>query len=165
MNPYLHTFTAIHSILRYFVIILTLVVAIQSVIGIQKKGQFVKGNRLAALFMLISCDLQLLAGLAVYYLGGHLLLIQKGQAMANRASRFFALEHPLAMVIGIVLVHFAYNTAKKTLPDGKKFSRIFWASFVALFLFVSQTPWPYKKDTGRPWLPGMTTATEQPVNA
>ena len=169
MNPQLHTFISVHSILRYLVILLTLVVAIQSVIGLQKKGPFLKGNRLTALFMLISCDLQLLVGLAVFYMGGHLQMLQKGQAMANHATRFFAVEHPLSMIIGIILVHFAYNTAKSPFPDAKKFKRMFWSSFIALFLFVSQTPWPYKKDIGRPWFPGSgsgdTTTIVQPVNA
>lgn len=165
MSPYFHQFTAVHSVLRYFVILLTLVVVIQSVIGMQKKSPFIKGNRLTALFMLISCDLQLLAGLAIYYLGGHLLLLQKGQATANHYNRFFAIEHPLSMVIGIVLVHFAYNTAKRSMKDSQKFKRIFWSSFIALFLFVSQTPWPSKRDISKPWLPGMTTVDTAATHA
>ena len=158
MSPYLYYFSFIHSLLRYFVIILTLIVVVQSIVGMQSKGTFKDGNRKMALFMMISCDLQLLAGLAVYYLGGHLLLIQKGMAMSDHYNRFYAMEHPLSMIIGIVSVHLAYKTAKKTMDDAKKLKKIFWFAFIALFLFVSQTPWPSKKDTSKPWLPGMATA-------
>lgn len=160
----LHTFLSIHNVLRYFVILLTLVVAIQSVMGMQRKGSFSKGNRMTALFMLISCDLQLLAGLAVFYLGGHLARISQGQAMTSHYNRFFAVEHPLSMLIGIILVHYAYNTAKSPLTDSKKFRRMFWASFIALFLFVSQTPWPSKRDIARPWLPGMSVSATPATN-
>lgn len=158
MTPYLYYFSFIHSLLRYFVLILVLIVAVQSLIGMQKKGTFKEGNKKMALFMMIACDLQLLAGMAVFYLGGHILMIQKGMVMSNHYNRFYTMEHPLSMVIGIVLVHVAYSTAKKAMVDTKKFKRMFWFTFIALFLFVSQTPWPSKKDTSKPWLPGMATA-------
>ena len=152
-------FIFIHSLLRYFVIMLTLVVAVQSVIGMQKKGTFKAGNKKTALFMMIACDLQLLAGLAVFYLGNHLQAIQQGGFMGDRASRFYNMEHPLSMVIGIVLVHLAYNTAKKAMNDSTKFKRMFWFSFIALVLFVKQSPWPSSKDVKKPWLPGVGMST------
>ncbi|PQJ10562.1 hypothetical protein CJD36_011345 [Flavipsychrobacter stenotrophus] len=155
-----------HSLLRYFVIILTLVVAVQSVMGMQKKGAFKAGNKKTALFMMIACDLQLLVGLAVFYLGNHLQAIQQGGFMSDHSSRFYNMEHPLSMVIGIVLVHLAYSTAKKAMVDSTKFKRMFWFSFIALVLFVKQTPWPSSKDVGRPWLPGVAmTTTSSPAHA
>lgn len=157
MNQYLHTFLSIHNILRWAVIIATMAATVLSLMNMQSKQPFAKRTRLASLFALISCDLQLLAGLAIYYLGGHVLMLKKGGAMANHYSRFFALEHPLSMLIGIILVHFAYNTVKGHLGDAKKLKRVFWASFVALFLFVSQTPWPSKRDISRPWWPASAT--------
>lgn len=110
-----------------------------------------------ALFMMISCDLQLLAGLAVYYLGGHILMLKNGTATASHYNRFYSIEHPASMIIGIVLVHVAYSVAKKAMDDAPKFKRLFWYSFLALFLFMAQTPWPSKKDIGKPMLPGMAS--------
>lgn len=158
MNHYLHTFLTAHNILRWAVIIATLAATVLSLMNMQSKQPFEKRTRLAALFALISCDLQLLFGLGVYYLGGHMLMLKKGGVMANPTSRFFAIEHPLTMVIGIVLVHYAYNTAKGTLSDSKKLKRVFWASFIALFLFLARTPWPSNRGTSRPWWPASTEA-------
>ncbi len=149
------TLIFVHSLLRYFVIILTIVVAAQAVMGMTGNKTFTPGNRKAALFMMIACDLQLLVGLGVYFLGGHLQAMQQPGAMANHYTRFYGMEHPMSMIIGIVLVHLAYKAAKSAMGDAQKFKRVFWFAFIALLLFVSQTPWPSKKDTAKPWLPGM----------
>lgn len=164
MSSSLHYFNFIHSLLRYFVIITTLVVVLQSIMGMQGKKTFTNGNRKSALFMLIACDLQLLAGLAVFFMGGHMQAVQQGGFMSNHYSRFYNMEHPVSMILGIVLVHVAYSTAKKAMEDSRKFKRIFWFAFIALLVFVAQTPWPSGKDTAKPWLPGMTTTTA-PTNA
>lgn len=155
MNSLFSTFSGLHNILRYLVLIFTIVVVAQSLIGFAQKKTFVKGNRLMALFMMISCDIQLLAGLAVYYLGGHLLMLKEGTATASHYNRFYSIEHPASMIIGIVLIHIAYSTAKKNMDDTRKFKRMFWYAFIALFLFMAQTPWPSKKDVGKPLFPGM----------
>lgn len=157
MSSLFSTFAGLHNVLRYFVLIFTMIVAVQSLLGFTQKKTFGKNNRLMALFMMISCDVQLLAGLAVYYLGGHLLMLKTGTAVANHYNRFYSIEHPAGMIIGIVLVHVAYSIAKKSMDDVRKFKRMFWYSFIALFLFMAQTPWPSKKDVGKPMLPGMAS--------
>jgi hypothetical protein len=58
MSPYIVYFNNIHSILRYFLLIFTLIVVVQSLMGMLGKKEFAKTNRKMALFMMISCDLQ-----------------------------------------------------------------------------------------------------------
>ncbi len=148
----------LHSILRYLVLLFTLVVALQSLMGLMGKKEFAKGNKMTALFMMISCDLQLLVGLALLFMNGHLQSLSTPGAMSNKGVRFFALEHPLAMIIGIVLVHIGYSIAKKDIPSPKKFNKLLWFSAIAFLLFVSQTPWPGKAIVGRPLFPGMSVS-------
>ena len=156
MSNSLYYFTILHSLLRYVVLLLTLLVAAQSLSGLLGKKNFTAGNRKSALFMMISCDLQLVIGLAVYYLSGQLMNIKNGVATTGRYNLFFSIEHPATMIIGIVLIHLGYAAAKKNLPDSGKFKRLFWYSFIALFLFVAQTPWPGKQIVGKPWFPTQT---------
>ena len=156
MHSYQVIFNGIHNIFRYFVLLSVLIVVIQSLMGMQGKKEFTPGNRKMALFMQIFCDMQLLIGFAVYYFGGHLQSIQAGTATASHYSRFYTIEHPLSMLIGIVLVHLGYAVAKKNMDSDRKFKRLFWYSFIALFLFVAQTPWPGKKDVGRPLVPSFS---------
>lgn len=156
MHQYQTIFNGLHSTFRYLVLISVLVVMIQSLMGMQGKKTFTPGNRKAALLMQIFCDIQLLLGLAVYYFGGHLQAIKEGRAAADHYSRFYNIEHPVSMLLGIVLVHLAYGIAKKSMDSAPKFKRIFWYTFIALFLFVAQTPWPGKKDIGRPFTPSFS---------
>lgn len=155
MRTYLDCFPTIHSILRYFVLIFTLIVAAQSLMGMTGKKEFGQSNKKMALFMLIFCDIQLLVGLAVYYLGGHILMLKTGAAVTNHYNRFYSIEHPLGMLIAIILIHVGYNVTKKVMDSDRKFKRLFWCSFIAFVIFVAQTPWPGKKDVGKPLFPGM----------
>ncbi len=158
MSSSLGLFISAHSLLRYIVILCTLAVAAQSLIGLLGKKQFGAGNRKVALMMMISCDIQLLLGLAVFYLGGHMHTFSTPGGMHDRYSRFYAMEHPMSMIIGIVLVHVGYSIAKKNMDNGRKFMRLFWCSFIALFIFVAMTPWPSKQIVGKPFMAAVTVS-------
>lgn len=144
----------LHSILRYLVLILAAVVAIQSLIGLVSKGTFKKGNRMTALFLMIGCDVQLLLGFILYYtkvIGTGML--SGGNVMKDPYIRFYAMEHAVSMILGIVLVHLAFRVAKKTMDDGAKFKKILIFSGLAFVLFFAMIPWEGKKNVGRPNIP------------
>ena len=151
--PYILYF---HSILRYLVLIFAVVVVIQSLLGMMQKKKFVKTNRMMALMLLIFCDLQLVFGFVLYYY--KLIetgILKSGTVMTDRYSRFFAVEHSVSMVLGIVLIHVCYSVAKKHMDDDRKFKRMFWCAFIALALFMAMTPWEAKQVVGRPNVPVM----------
>jgi chromate transport protein ChrA len=156
MLPYLSNILYLHSILRYFILALAIVVAFQSLLGMMRKQQFKKGNRLMALFLLIFCDLQLIFGIALYYYklvnSG---LMQSVNVMKDTYARFYAVEHSVSMIVAIVLVHVAYSIAKKNMDSDRKFKRMFWCSFIALALFLAMIPWEGKQVVGRPNIPTM----------
>jgi hypothetical protein len=60
------------------------------------------------------------------------------------------------MIIAIILVHIGYKVAKKNIDDNKKFKRLFWYVFVALVIFMAQTPWQGKLDIGKPNIPQLS---------
>jgi len=145
-------FIALHSIFRYVVLLTTLIVFVQSLMGMMGKKEFTPGNRKGALFMMISCDIQLLLGLVVYMMGGFASGLGNG-GMANHYSRFYGMEHPLSMVIAIVLVHVGYSAAKKNTGSDRKFKVLFWCSLLALLIFLAMTPWAGRADIGKPMFP------------
>jgi hypothetical protein len=61
--------------------------------------------------------------------------------MGNSLSRLFALEHPLTMVLGIVLITIGYSKAKRTADDRTKFKLIAWCYGIGLVLILSRIPW------------------------
>jgi hypothetical protein len=146
----------LHSIIRYFILFFALIVAAQSLVGMMGKKQFGKGNKMFALALLIFCDLQLVFGLILYYTfvisSG---MLKSGMVMKDPASRFWAVEHSVGMIVAIILVHIGYSVAKKPIENEKKFKRLFWCSFIALCIFVATIPWQYKQVVGRPNIPVM----------
>jgi hypothetical protein len=152
-----------HSILRCFILLFMLMVIVQSLAGMLGKLEFKKINKTGALVMMIMCDVQLLLGLAVYMMNGWQGTMARPGAMADKYSRFFGLEHPLMMVIAIVLVHLAYAVAKRNMDADRKFKRMFWFTLIALFLILSRIPWPGEAVVGRPFLPKMGVIKTQSV--
>lgn len=156
MQPYLNNILYAHSILRYFILLFAIIVVVQSLVGMMGKKKFQKPNKMMALGLLISCDLQLLFGLALYYYKlvapG---LLQGGNIMKDTYTRFYAVEHSLSMIVALVFVHIGYNVTKKNMDDDRKFKRLFWCSFIALAIFLAMIPWEGKQVVGRPNFPSM----------
>lgn len=157
MQSYMQHFIFLHSILRYFILAFGLLVAASSLVGMLGKKEFRKSHKMSALGLMIFCDIQLLLGFILYYqkviASG---MLSAGGVMKDTYSRFYAVEHSLAMVIGIVLVHVGYSVTKKNMDADRKFKRLFWCSFIALGLFLAMIPWEGKQVVGRPNIPHMT---------
>jgi len=147
----------LHSILRYLILLVALWAILQMASGLNGKKVFSKADKRPALLFLILMDLQLLAGLFLYFAGawGWTSIRSYGMAavMRNDMTRFFALEHEVGMVIALILVHAGYAATKRNISDQKKFSRAFWLFLVAFLFILSFIPWPFRESLGRGWMP------------
>ena len=150
-------FLFLHSILRYFILLFALIVTVQSLIGMMGKKRFMKINKQMLLVLMIFCDIQLLLGFVLYYTKiiatG---VLSGGGVMKDTYSRFYAVEHTVAMIIGIVCVHLAYMFAKQNMDNDRKFRKLFWCSFIALGVFMAMIPWEGKQVVGRPNIPHLS---------
>ena len=154
MLSHLYNIIFLHSLLRYFILLFALVVTIQSLVGMMGNKKFTKMNKQGALALLIFCDLQLVLGAILYfYKVIQTGVFSSGNVMKDPYNRFYAVEHSLAMIIAIVLVHVGYTVTKKNMDDDRKFKRLFWCSFVALGIFMAMIPWEGKQVVGRPNIP------------
>ena len=149
----------LHNIMRWVVLLFALLAIFKSLGGMNGGKTFTPGNRRTALFFMISCDIQLLIGLALYFMGPWgIKNIQNqgmGAVMKDATSRFFAVEHNTGMLIAIILVHIGYSAIKKYIPDSAKFKKLFWFSTIALLIMLLTIPWPFREMIGRPLFPGM----------
>ena len=59
----------IHSILRWLVLIVAIYAIVKSLIGMMNKSSFTESDNKAGLFLTIVCDMQLLIGLVLYFVG------------------------------------------------------------------------------------------------
>ena len=156
MLSYFPAIRFFHSILRYFILLFAVIVVIQCIWGILGKKQFGKPNKLATLLLLISCDVQLLVGLALYFIGGWFHQLSSPGLMKNAYTRFYAVEHTAGMIVALILVHIGYKIGKKSMDSDRKFKRVFWFIFIALAIFFATIPGQGRQIVGRPNIPTLS---------
>lgn len=126
----LHT----HSLLRYFVLIMLVVVV---VIALQKwlgKKPYTGLDNKLGLYLFIFTHLQLLIGLVLYFVSP---VVQfNSGTMKNAGLRYWAVEHISLNIIAIVLITLVRITSKKMADDNAKHKRMFVFNALALLVII-----------------------------
>lgn len=133
----------LHSFLPYLLLTVLLFAFVKSVIAYRGKRPHTEGHRKNGLIVLILAHIQFLIGGVLYFVspmstGG---LNDLGAAMKDPTLRLYTLEHPLMMILAIVLITMAYSKSKKDISDQlkHKVKSIYFGT--ALFLILSRIPW------------------------
>lgn len=135
----------LHSYWAYLVLGVLLITIINSIVGLAGKKEFVVKDFRLALFSLIVTHIQLLIGLILWFVSPTgLKAIQNmgmGEAMGNSAIRLNVIEHPLMMIIAVVLVTIGYSKHKKKMESSAKFKTIVLFYILTLVVILSRIPW------------------------
>jgi hypothetical protein len=135
-----------HSYLAYVALAVLFIAVANAILGLAGNKMFTleKDFRIS-LFALILVHLQLLLGLALYFVSSNgFYAIQEfgmGVVGKNPAARLLALEHPLINIIGIVLITIGWSRHKKFMEGNKKFRTIAIFYGLGLVLILSRIPW------------------------
>ncbi|MEY3152952.1 MAG: hypothetical protein RLZZ333_1549 [Bacteroidota bacterium] len=148
----------LHNLLRWIILVLLVVSVLKSYNGWKSNKTFMAGDKKIWLFTMISAHITLLLGLYQWTLGRFGLFTyvkpEGVSMMKDPTLRFYQMEHPVMMIIAIVLITLAYGNAKKAVPDDQKFKKAFQLFSVALIVILLAVPWPFR-EIGRPLFPGM----------
>lgn len=150
----------LHSALRWVILILLILMIIRSWAGRNGNRSWSEGDRKSALFLMISCHLQLAIGLYQWFTGdwGLALIQANGMAdtMKNAVSRFYVIEHTIGMLVAILLSTMAYSLSKKNTEDKVKYGKLFMYYTITFLLIMISIPWPFREvGLNRSWFPGM----------
>lgn len=126
----LHT----HSLLRYVVLALLLVVIIKSLLGWLGKKPFGGLDNKLSLFLFISTHTQLLIGLILYLVSPWVKF--GSDTMKNADTRYWTVEHVSMMLISIVLITVARISSKKMTDDTARHKRLFLFNALALVIIL-----------------------------
>src|SRR5258706_1250769 len=112
-----------HSSLRWAVLIGLVVATARAARGWRRRRPFGRADVLVLRVVLALVDTQLLLGLTLY--GGVSPIVRAALgdvcgAMSNPILRFFSLEHPLAMLCGIAVLHVGLLRAKRLGSDPER---------------------------------------------
>jgi hypothetical protein len=143
----------VHSYLRLLVILAGLIAVGRALAGTFGRKRWTPADDRAGFWFVTALDLQVLLGLLMYVFLSpftHQAFGDFGAAMKNSALRFWAVEHILGMVIGLVLLHLGRVRTRKTDSLRRhKVAAIFFG--LALAIILASIPWP-GSPAGRPLL-------------
>lgn len=97
-------------------------------------------NRKIALLGFIVSHIQFLVGLVLFFYLKYPSMIS-GAVMKNADLRFKIIEHPLTMIIAIVLITIGYSKAKKMENPRKANQTIVIFYIIGLLLMLARIPW------------------------
>lgn len=125
-----------HSLLRYFVLIMLVVVVVVSLLKWLGRKPYTNLDNKLGLYLFIFTHLQLLVGLVLYFVSD---VVQfNAGTMKNAELRYWAVEHISLNLVAIVLITLARTSSKKMGDDTAKHRRMFVFNVLALILiFVS----------------------------
>ncbi len=132
----------IHSYWAYLVLAVLVITTLNSLSGFFSKKEYGARDMRLALFTLITMHLQLLIGLVLWFASpnGMSALGQEG-TMGNSTSRQLALEHPLLMIIAVVLITIGYSKHKKQRLSTAKFKKLAIFYTLGLIAVLAIIPW------------------------
>jgi hypothetical protein len=125
---------SLHSIVRYFILIMLIVVIVQSLLGMVNKKQYGSMDNRLGLFLFILTHTQLLIGIILYFISPAVQF--SGAAMKEASTRYWLVEHNTAMIIAIILISVARISSKKLVNDADKHKRMFILNTIALAVIL-----------------------------
>lgn len=135
----------LHSFWAYLVLGVLLITVINSIAGLAGKKEFVVKDFRLALFSLIVTHIQLLIGLILWFVSPFgLKAISNsgmGEVMKNSVIRLNVIEHPLMMIIAVVLITIGFSKHKKKVESNAKFKTITIFYILTLVVILSRLPW------------------------
>lgn len=135
----------LHSFWAYLVLGVLLITVINSIAGLAGKKEFIVKDFRLALFSLIVTHIQLLVGLIIWFVSPMGLKaftnVGMGAVMKDSALRLNAIEHPLMMIIAVVLLTIGFSKHKKKNDSNGKFKTLVTFYVLALIVILSRLPW------------------------
>jgi len=128
----------LHNLLRWLILILLVVNIIKNFEDLKKP--FAKIHKKLGLWLMICAHLTLVVGLGILAVDLSS-LADRSQIMSNAALRFKFVEHPVAMILAIVLITIGKGVAKKDISDLKKHRKSATLYLLALIIILITIPW------------------------
>ncbi|MBX7125063.1 MAG: cytochrome B [Cyclobacteriaceae bacterium] len=125
----------LHSLNRYAILLLILLVLYRSFTGFTGKKTFTSLDQKSSLWLLILSHLQLVFGLVLYMVSPWVKFT--AETMKDASLRYWTVEHIFMMVIAITLITIARISSKRLTDDTAKHKRIFILVSIAFVIILA----------------------------
>lgn len=138
------TILAIHNIMRWVILLLGVWALVSAYSALALSRSWTESDRRSGSLFTISMDIQLLLGLLLYFVFSpttRLALSNFGAAMSDDVQRFYAVEHLMMMILGLVFAHIGTARIKRSSEGSSKFrTAAIWYT-LALIAILLRIPW------------------------
>lgn len=142
----------LHNLLRWAVLLFGLWTLLNAITGVMAKRNYTGSDNKSNLFFMISCDIQLLLGLILYFSNSWFdRLKDLGSNMKDPFNRFFTMEHATMMIIAWILVHVGRASVKRATTSAAKHKRMLIFFGLAIIIILAAIPWPFREAIAKPY--------------
>jgi hypothetical protein len=124
----------LHMIWRWVLLVVALVTLVKALMGWLGKQPWTQLDDRLGLFFTVAIDIQFLLGMILWFVGPWR-ITAAGALMGNSLGRFMVIEHPLFLLISLVLAHIGRSRSRKAATDAGKHKNAF-IFYLFSFLFI-----------------------------
>jgi NADH:ubiquinone oxidoreductase subunit 2 (subunit N) len=126
-------------------LLIIILATVNSILGISSNRGFGDKDGRISVFALIVTHIQVIMGIILYFVSPNAIkAIQTngmGEVMKDSLLRLFSVEHPLIMLLAVVLITIGYSKHKTKQTSKSKFKSIAIFYTLGLILVLSRIPW------------------------
>jgi len=143
----------IHNLVRWLVLLTCIWALFRVWLGLLKRSEWTKKDRIAGLVFTSVLNVQFLLGLILIFAGPvRTYYANMGATMKDSMMRFFAIEHPFMMLLAVIVAQVGFSLSKRAGADRAKFLRATICYTISAILIFAAIPWPWMK-VGRSLFP------------
>jgi hypothetical protein len=134
-----------HSWLRWLVLLAALVAIARAIGGVNTRRPWTPLDDRAGMWLTAALDFQMLLGLILYIFLSPVTqsaFVDMAAAMKAAPIRFFAVEHPVGMIVAIALAHVGRVRVRKAADSQSKHKRALIFFGLSLLVLLLSIPWP-----------------------
>jgi len=134
----------IHSYWAYLVVLVVFLATLNALIGFFAKKEYGAKDFRIALFALIVTHLQLLIGIVIFFVSPTIMWFNDTPVktiMKDPLLRLYNVEHPMVMIVTVLLITIGYSKHKKKRTSTPKLKVLSIFYTLAFILMLSRIPW------------------------
>lgn len=137
----METLRFLHSYIAYAVVLTVALASINSLIGLITKKEFGAKDFRIALFGLIFTHTQVLLGIIFFVFANDFGSHPMGEIMKSSVLRLKNVEHPMLMLIAVILLTIGYSKHKNMRTSASKFKTLAITYTLAFVAILAMIPW------------------------
>ena len=138
------TLQFIHSYWAYLVLLILIIAVVNAIAKTVGGKEYSATDFRISLFTLIVSHIQLIIGFIAFFASAQFKFLREngmGDVMKESEIRLALIEHPLMMILAIVMITVGFSKHKSKTTDDSKFKTIAIYYGIALLFILSRIPW------------------------